>query len=104
VLRWGDGSGRDEGDWSWGGCGENGGALSAFYRTVGRRNAGDRGEGGGGGRTSMTPVTGDENRKGEVMGWCHFHRGRRQGGSMWQEADGIATSDAEAVESEGSRG
>jgi hypothetical protein len=44
---------------------ENGGALNAFY-SVGQWKAGGQGEGGDGGETLMTPVTGDVNREGET--------------------------------------
>jgi hypothetical protein len=68
------------GDWSRGGCSGECGALGAFYRVVRRRKADGRGEGGSGGGTSMAPVTGDENREGDVMGCGHFRRGRGGGG------------------------
>jgi hypothetical protein len=38
---------------------------------------GSQGEGDSGGGTSMALVTGDGNGGGEVMGCCHFRRGRR---------------------------
>jgi hypothetical protein len=56
---------------------ENRGALDVFYRAVGWRKAGGRGEGCGGGGTSMSLVTGDENGKGDATGCNHFRRGRR---------------------------
>jgi hypothetical protein len=45
---------------------DNGGAL------VGWRKAGDQGEGGSGGGTSMVPVMEDENGEGEAMRCGHF--------------------------------
>jgi hypothetical protein len=52
----------------------------AFYRVVGRRKAGGQGEGGSGGGTSITPVTGVGNRERLVMGCSYVWRGRRGGG------------------------
>jgi hypothetical protein len=49
---------------------------------VGRWKAGNLGEGGSGGGTSMAPITGDGNVEGEVMGCGHFWRGRWGGGEV----------------------
>jgi hypothetical protein len=57
------------------------GVLSShFYRVVWRQKMGGRWEGGSGGKASMTPVTGDGNREGEMLGCGHFWRGRGGGG------------------------
>jgi hypothetical protein len=50
-----------------------------FYRAVGRWKAGNQGEGGSGGGTSMTPVAGDGNGEWEAMWYDRFHRGREGG-------------------------
>jgi hypothetical protein len=68
------------GDWSWGRCGEECGALGAFYRVVGRRKADGQREGGDGDGTSIVPVMGDGNGEGEAMECGHFQRGRGGGG------------------------
>jgi hypothetical protein len=65
---------------------ENGGALGAFYRVVGWRNAGGRGEGGSG--ASVTPVTGDGNGEGEATGCGRFQRGRGEEAGQLQGVGG----------------
>jgi hypothetical protein len=64
-------------DWSRGGC-----SHLAFYKVVGRRKASGHEEGGSGGGTSMAPITGDGNGKGEAMERGRFQRGRGGGGEV----------------------
>jgi hypothetical protein len=52
------------------------GVLSSHLLQERRAVESGRSEGGGsGGGTSMAPVTGDENREGEAMGYSCFRRG-----------------------------
>jgi hypothetical protein len=54
----------------------------AFYKVRGRWKAGGQGEGGNSGGTLITPIMGDENGEGEVIGCGHFRRRRGGGGDV----------------------
>jgi hypothetical protein len=102
VLRWGNGSRREE-ERLESGCVRwvVGFSHRAFYRVVGRRKASSQGEGDSSGGTSMASVMGDRNREWEVMGCGVFQRGKRQGSSTVPEADNIAKSGVVAGEAKG---
>jgi hypothetical protein len=81
VLRWGDGSRREnerlEPGWVWWIMGVLSSRLLHGCRVIkgGQSRGGSRG-----GETSMALVTGDENGEGKAMGCNHFLRGRWEGG------------------------